>query len=384
MDPIALRDLLIQWSEINSGSTNFPGLDRMRAALTTEFRALPHATVESIPLEGTPARALHVVIRPSAPLQVFLSGHYDTVYGAHHAFQKCTIIDADTLRGPGVADMKGGIVIMLAALREFAKTPHASQVGFEVLLTPDEETGSQASRAVLESIARSRMSDLALVFEPARPNGDLVRARKGAGIFTITCHGRAAHAGRDPAAGRNAILALIEYLPQAAELARDLDGVTVNIGNIRGGGAANIVPDFAEAQLNIRTSRLAEQREVVECLEALAEPINQREGYRLMISGGFSRPPKEMTPAEEQLFAAWRQCAAEVGVRLSWQDVGSGSDGNLLGVAGMHCLDGLGAVGDRLHTPDEFIRLSSLPERAAVAVRFFERLSTGDIRMPNR
>lgn len=381
MDLAPLRDLLIQWAEINSGSTHLPGLDRMRAALTAEFCTLPHAQVEAVPLEGTTAQALRVLIRPGAPIQLLISGHYDTVYGAHHAFQRCTQVSPEILRGPGVADMKGGIVVMLAALREFSTKPDAARIGFDILLTPDEETGSVATRPLLEAAARSKQHAFALVFEPARANGDIVRTRKGTGVFTITCHGRAAHAGRDPGAGRNAILALAEFLPQAAELGRDLDGVSVNVGNIRGGGAVNIVPDFAEAQIDVRTTRVADEAEITECLHDLADPFNQRDGYRLIVSGGFNRPPKEVTPQDERLFAWWQQCAHELGVKLNWQDVGGASDGNLLSAAGLPTLDGLGPVGDHLHSSEEFIRLPSLVERANIAVRFLERLASGQIQL---
>lgn len=379
MDAGKLQELLIRWAEINSGSTHLAGLDRMRQALIAEFRTLPHAEVESVPLPGVATHVVKVTIRRKAPRRLLLSGHYDTVYGAHHAFQHCTLIDAHTLRGPGVADMKGGIVVMVAALREFLQGPGADQIGFDILLTPDEETGSVASRGILDATARSRQHALALVFEPARGNGDLVRTRKGIGVFTVTCHGRAAHAAREPGPGRNAILALAEYLPQVAELGRDLAGVTVNVANIRGGGAVNIIPDFAEAQVNIRISRAVDAAEVSECLAALAEPINAREGFRLVISGGFERPPKEVSPVEERLFEQWQQCGAELGLKLSWQDVGGGSDANLLSAAGLPCLDGLGPVGDNLHTPEEYVLVPTLAERAAVAVLFFRRFAAGRV-----
>lgn len=379
-----MRDLLIEWANINSGSSHFAGLERMRCALAHEFGQLPHTTVEAVDLEGTTTKALRAVIRPGAKTQILLSGHYDTVYGAHHSFQRCTLVDDHTLRGPGVADMKGGLVVMLAALEAFLNSTSAEKLGFEIVLTPDEETGSVASRPLLESVARSRQHALALIFEPARPNGDLVRARKGTGIFRVTCHGRAAHAGRDASAGRNAILALCEYLPEVAELERDLEGISVNVGNFRGGGAVNIVPDFAEAEVNIRTTRVADEAEVIECLHDLAEPINQREGYRLIVTGGFNRPPKEVTPAEERLFAWWQQSAHEVGVKLSWQNVGGGSDGNLLAAAGLPCLDGLGPVGDHLHSDQEFVDLRTLTERAAIAVRFLERVGSGQVELPVR
>jgi glutamate carboxypeptidase len=378
----AQRDLLIRWAEINSGSENIAGLERMRAALAAEFGTLPGAGVEHVTLEGTAAKALRLTVRREAPTQVLLSGHYDTVYGADHAFQRCTLLDEATLRGPGVADMKGGLVVMLAALREFERSPHASRIGYEILLTPDEETGSAASRPVIEAAARARRFAFALVFEPARTNGDLVKSRKGTGIFVVTCHGRAAHAGRDPAAGRNAILALAEYLPAVDALNRELPGVMLNIGTIRGGGAVNIVPDFAEAQVNIRTTAAEDEARVLTRLHELAAPINAREGFRLEIMGRFNRGPKEVTPVEEKLFSAWQQCGRECGVNFSWQHVGGGSDGNLLSAAGLANLDGLGPVGDHLHSAEEFIRLPSLTERAGIAARFLGKLAAGEIASP--
>lgn len=372
MELAALRDLLIRWADINSGSSNLAGLERMRQALVAEFRTVPHAQVESVPLEGTTAQAVRVLIKPSAPTQLLFSGHFDTVYGAHNAFQRCTIVEPDMLRGPGVADMKGGIVVMIAALREFLATPNASRIGFDILLTPDEEIGSPGGKHLIESVARAKQHAAALVFEPARGNGDLVRTRKGTGVFTVTCHGRAAHAGRDSGSGCNAIVSLAALLLQVAELERDLDGVSVNVGNIRGGGAVNIVPDFAEAQIDVRTTRAGVDAAVTECLHGLAEPINQRQGCRIVISGGFNRPPKEITPADEQLFAKWVQCGRDLGVSLSWHDIGGAGDANLISSAGIPTLDGLGPVGDKLHSSDEFIRLSSLVERARIAAHFLE------------
>ena len=212
MKSIPLVDLLIRWADQNSGSDNIAGLAAMRTLLAEEFGTLQDAVVETIELPGTAARALRIRFRPTAPIQVLFSGHYDTVYSSDHAFQKCTRVDDQTLRGPGVADMKGGLVVMLAALRSFENSAVVEKLGGEILLTPDEETGSVASAAILEAAARSRRFAFALVFEPARANGDLVRSRKGTGIYTLTVQGRAAHAGRDPSSGRNAIVALAEIL----------------------------------------------------------------------------------------------------------------------------------------------------------------------------
>lgn len=382
MHPTALRDLLITWANLNSGSDHLAGLDLMRTALREEFGRLPSAVVDELSLPVTPTKVLHISVRPSAPRRVLLSGHYDTVYGATHAFQVCTLLDPDTLRGPGVADMKGGLVVMLAALHELERSPFAARLGYDVLLTPDEETGSAASRATIEAFARSKRHTFALVFEPARANGNLVKSRKGTGIFTVTCHGRAAHAGRDPESGRNAILALAELLPKIDAVHRELPGVMLNVGSIRGGGAVNIVPDFATADVNIRITQSADAARVLERLHALAQPIQARDGYRVEIEGRFNRPPKEASLAEEKLFAAWQGCARALGVPLDWQHVAGGSDGNLLSAAGLANLDGLGPVGDHLHSPQEYVHLPSLAQRAQIAARFLIGVASGEIAIP--
>ena len=374
-----LRQLLTRWCDQNSGSENFSGLAAMLELLHREFSRLPGAKAERVALAGTSARALRVQVRPAAPLQVFLSGHYDTVYGADHPFQKCEFLAPEKLRGPGTADMKGGLVVMLAALQAFEKTPPAARLGYEILLGPDEETGSQGSAPLLEGSARRHR--LGLVFEPARANGDLVRSRKGTGIFTLTCHGRAAHAGRDPAAGRNAILALCEILPPIARLPDELPGVMVNVGTIRGGGTANIVPDLAEAVINARVTNAGDDALFLKRLYEICAPLHAREGYRLEIGGGFNRGPKVETPAEIALFAEWRKCGREFGLSLDWQHVGGGSDGNILAAAGLPNLDGLGCVGDHLHSPEEYCHLPSLGQRAQVAALFLHRLAAGEIKL---
>lgn len=384
MNAAALRDLLISWANINSGSEHIAGLARMRAALAQEFGRLREAQLEHVPLAGTEAQALRIRIRPGAPRQLLLSGHYDTVYGADDPFQACTLLDPDTLRGPGVADMKGGLVVMLAALREFESSPHAANLGFEALLTPDEEIGSFGSGDLFAAAGASKKFSLALVFEPARPNGDLVKSRKGTGNFVATCHGRAAHAANPARTGRNAIAALAEFLVGAHRVPDEIPGTMLNIGNIRGGQpATNVVPDFAEAKLDVRVTRASEREPLLARLHELAAPINARDGFRLVISGSFNRPPKECGPVEEAAFAAWQQGARELGVApFNWVHTGGASDGNNLSAAGLPNLDALGPIGDRLHSPDEFVRLGSIGERARVAARFFARFAAGEVALP--
>jgi glutamate carboxypeptidase len=277
--------------------------------------------------------------------------------------------------------MKGGLVVMLAALRAFERSPHAAKLGCEVLLTPDEEIGSFGSAPPFAAAGASKRFSLALVFEPARPNGDLVRSRKGTGNFTATCHGRAAHAASPTRAGRNAIVALAEFLVAAQRLPDEMPGVLLNVGNIRGGGAAtNVVPDFAEAQLDLRITRAADREPLLARLNELAAPINAREGFHLEITGSFNRPPKESVPAEEIAFAAVQECARELGLApFTWVHTGGASDGNNLSAAGLPTLDGLGPIGDKLHSADEFVVLPSIAERASLIARFLEKFADGKV-----
>jgi glutamate carboxypeptidase len=374
-----LQSLLVTWSNINSGSGNIEGLALMRKALIEAFSAIKGAEIKEIKLEGTQAQAVSIRVRPKAKRQLLLSGHYDTVFEPTHRFQNAVLKNVDVLNGPGVADMKGGILVMLAALLEFEACAQASSLGYEVLLTPDEETGSVASRSVIEAKAGSKEFEFALVFEPARSNGDLVKSRKGTGIFKLSVYGKAAHAGRDPAQGRNAILALCECLPRINQLAAEYPSIMVNVGSIQGGGVVNVVPDFASAEVNIRITKKSDEGLVQKRLSDISEFIHTKDGYRIEITGGFNRPPKENTPKEDSLFEVWKACASEYKVALDWQHVGGGSDGNLMSAVGLPNLDGLGPVGDCVHSADEYIYLSSLVTRSQIAAEFLKRTASDQI-----
>jgi glutamate carboxypeptidase len=373
----ALRERLERWANINSGSDHLAGLQQMAGALEAALRELtPDVTRVTVAPDGR--AALIARRRPEAARRVLCSGHYDTVYPAGSPFQACTLRNEQTLCGPGVSDMKGGIVVMLAALKAFEQTSDAAALGWEIVLSPDEEIGSTASRPLLEAAARR--AHLGLLFEPARENGDIVKSRKGTGIFTIACHGRAAHAGRDPGAGRNAIVALAEYLLAVNQLPSELPGVMLNIGRISGGGTVNVVPDFAEAEINARSTSAGDAARFVERLHELAATINAREGYRLEVGGQFNRPPMECTPVAERVFDVLQAAGRELNLApFSWAHVGGGSDGNLLQAAGLPCVDGLGAVGGNLHSPNEYIHLPSLVERAQLGALLLHRLASGAV-----
>jgi glutamate carboxypeptidase len=383
-----LGALLERWANINSGSGHAAGLARMADTLRADFsHAFPAATIEEINTDApgfnpSGSRALRIRLRPAAPTQVFLCGHYDTVYEADDAFQVCRWLDATTLNGPGVADMKGGLVTILAALQAFEATPHAASVGWEVLITPDEETGSHGTAHLFRAAARDHQ--FGFVFEPGRPNGNIIHSRKGTGGLVATCHGRAAHAAKFPNDGRSAILALAEFLLDAAKIPSEMPDVMVNVGNIRGGTAAtNVVPHFAESEIDIRITKIADSEPLLARFQALADRINTRDGIKLTLKGGFNRPPKECLPAEEAVFPEWQRAARDVGVpEFTWVHGGGGSDGNFLTAGGLPNLDGIGPIGDNLHSDREFCRVETIAPRAQIVALFLHRVAAGEIQLP--
>lgn len=385
----AQRDELLRLSNLNSGSYNVAGVNAVAARLEALFAPL-EAQVERIELpphevtddRGERARfaigrALRLRKRPDAPLQVFLAGHLDTVFGADHPFQSARVIDEDTLGGPGVADLKGGLLVMLLALSALERSPQRERIGWEVLLNPDEEIGSEGSAPLFrEAAARNHFG---LVFEPAFPDGNLAGARKGNGNFDLVVHGRAAHAGREPHLGRNAIRAAADCIAALDALNGRREGVTLNVGYVHGGGATNIVPDLCVAKLNVRTGTPEDETWLRAQFDRILADAAAREGYRLELHGKFTRPPKLMTPAIERLAGMIADCGRTLGIELAFKPTGGCCDGNNLAAAGLPNIDNLGVVGGEIHSAREFMRLGSLAERAQLSALLLLRLASGEL-----
>lgn len=374
--------LLASWCDQNSGSENFIGLEAMLALLKAEFRRLP-GTVEHLPLTITPAEVLRIRVRPKAPVQLLFSGHYDTAYGVTDGFQQCEFTSAERLRGPGVIDMKGGLVVMHAALEAFERSRLTERIGYEVLLTPDKETGSYGSALLLAKAAKQY--HFGFVFEPARPNGDVVQSRKGTGNFTATCFGRPAQSDSGQPTGPNAVATLTDFLAQTVRLSAEIPGILINPMPIRAGGSANQgLTVFADTEFEVGINQRAESDAVIARLQALVETFNAREGCKIELSGGFRRPPMAGSPTTQKVFADWQQCGRDLGLPpFSWTHSERSSDANLLTSAGLPCLDGLGPIGDRMHSPEEWVDLPSLVQRAQTAALFLHRLDAGEIHLPS-
>jgi glutamate carboxypeptidase len=376
------------WAAVNSGSRNLPGLARVAAQLADAFSALPGAItlVDPAPVDAVDAlgrpyelahgQHLHLTVRPEAPLQILLTGHMDTVFGVDHPFQALTWLDGVTLGGPGVADMKSGIAVMLAALKAVEASPIADRIGYEVVLNSDEEVGSLASADLLVGAARGKRA--ALTFEPsALPDGTLAGARPGSGNFSFTVRGRSAHAGRNPEDGRNALLA-------AADLALRLKaavgpGLSVNPAKIDGGSPNNVVPDLAILRVNLRPATVADQARAHALIEATVAEVAEGHDVGIEVHGHFARPPKPMTAELEALFGLVRQAGADLGQSIAWQSTGGVCDGNNIAACGVPVIDTMGACGGAIHSADEFLHVPSLAARARLTALVLHRIEQGVI-----
>lgn len=379
----------VGWSAVNSGSRNLEGLERQRALLEPALSALP-GDVERLPLApsleiGVDGRereqphtdALRLTVRPNAPVQVALTGHYDTVYGADTRFLAVRDRSDGALNGPGIADMKGGISVMLGALEAFERHPLKGRVGYRVLLSPDEEIGSLASAPRLAQLAAG--AHVGLTYEPAMAEGALASSRKGSGNFSVVVRGRAAHAGRDFAAGRNAITAAARIASALDALNERRDGVTINVGKIDGGGPSNMVPDTAVIRFNVR---LPAPDDAAWVEAEVARLLTPGEGLTAHLHGGFTRPPKPINAAQAALFEGARGAAALAGVDLAWKASGGVCEGNNLFAAGLPNLDTLGVRGGDIHSEAEHAWPDSFAERAQVSAAILCKLADGGIDGP--
>jgi glutamate carboxypeptidase len=275
-----MLDQVQRWSAINSGSRNLPGLARVAAILADSFSALPGELelIDSAPVETVDSgghtsalehgQNLHLTVRPDAPVQLLFTGHMDTVFAVDHAFQQTQWLEDGVLNGPGVADMKGGLAVMLAALKAIEPSEGARDIGYEVIINSDEEVGSLGSAPLLAEAARGKQA--ALTYEPsALPDGTLAGARPGSGNYSFVVHGRSAHAGRNPEDGRNALLAAADLALRLDSLKRD--GLTVNPARIEGGSPSNVVPEMAVLRVNLRPRTPEIQAEAIrQIAEAVA------------------------------------------------------------------------------------------------------------------
>ncbi|MHC5022520.1 MAG: M20/M25/M40 family metallo-hydrolase [Planctomycetota bacterium] len=378
------RDLAVHVA-IPTGTGYVTGLDEYRDMVRARLESLG-ATIELLPGEPRPAwltlpgqppepPAPVLVARrevPGARPRVLISGHLDTVHDPHDSFRALTIEpDGVLARGPGAVDMKGGVVIALAALEILAA--HDVELSWTMVLNSDEETGSYGSAAALRRVASGH--DFGVVLEPALADGALAVERMGSGHFMVEIRGRAAHVGREFTAGISAVTALGGLLEAIAAMADPGRGRIVNVGPLRGGSVLNTVPDSAACWGNARFTTAEAGEDLGRRLDALATPDGALPA--VIVHRAWSRPAKPCTPAVRAFAGMAQVAAADLGQALPFASTGGVCDGNILQDAGLPTLDTLGVRGGNLHRRDEFVEMASLVERCQLLASVLSRLADG-------
>ncbi|MGB3456144.1 MAG: hydrolase [Litorimonas sp.] len=381
-----MLERVLDWARTNTGSWNADGLRDLapRIAAALEETGASVDMVDTQPIETINPKGevdafhtgpvLRAVQRPDAPVQVVLTGHYDTVFPPG-TFTDIAELGDGKLNGPGLAAMKGGICVMIEALKAFEAHGDTRNLGYTVILTPDEETGNFASDAALREAAAQ--AHVGLTYEPAMEDGALAGARKGSGIWDIVFRGRSAHAGREPEKGRSAVWAACDMALRVEALMGVRDGVVFNVGKVDGGAAVNIVPDNAVLRLGSRApDPEAAKWAEAQIMAALAEVL-KRDGITAHVHGGFYRPPKPRNAAQDRLIGEVRETARGIGLELAFKDTGGVCEGNNVFAAGTPNIDTLGVRGGRIHSADEFMVVDSLSERAGLSALILNRLADG-------
>jgi glutamate carboxypeptidase len=380
-----MRSDLARHVRIPTGWNHKAGLDEYRALLLDRVRAIG-AEVELVEGDPRPQWLLGrdegamppIAIcrhhRDGAKARVLIACHIDTVFDPHGDFNDLIeSTDGETAVGPGVVDMKGGILIALNALEALEEAGVGAS--WTLVFTSDEETGSFSSERVLRECVAGH--DFGICTEPALPGGELAIERMGSGQFMIECRGRASHVGRDFTGGVSAVTALSKALVKISEMPDPERGRILSVGPLKGGDATNAVPDHAAAWGNVRFPTPEVGDEIGAMLDALATPEDTMP--RVSVRRAFNRPAKPLIPKTERFALAARAAAESLGQALPFASTGGVCDGNILQDAGLPTIDTLGVRGGGLHTPDEWIELRSLPERAALFAVLLHRIAAGAV-----
>jgi glutamate carboxypeptidase len=354
------------WVEVNSYTTNVPGVNQVGAMLREAF-ALPSLACTVIP--GGPEYGDHLVWRTPAASRtapIILVGHHDTVFPPGH-FEGWREEGGRAI-GPGALDMKGGLSVIRGALAALEDAGALADLPIIVISVADEEVGSPSSRPHLEELARG--ASCALVFESGRAADLIITRRRGVGAMTVIAHGKAAHAGNNHKDGANAIWAIAKFIDAAQQLTDYARGRTVNVGQVTGGTSKNTVPERAECALDLRYETVADAEALVAEVRAAAEAA-AIPGVRMEVTGGARRLPLERTPASASLRDEYAACARAAGLGDGEAPLlGGGSDANTVAPLGVPAIDGLGPRGAGFHTTTEYAELATFAPKAEALVRF--------------
>ncbi len=341
-----------------------PSYDAVQSRAVAEWieRAARATGVELTVERVAVADGEHLMIRAfqGEGKHTLLLGHTDTVHPVGTNLKNPTRIEGDRFFGCGIFDMRSGIVLMFETLRFFASTGTRPARPLAILLSCDEEVGSHSGQEFVEREAAGAAE--CFVLEPSA-EGRVKTGRKGTGMYTLAAHGVPAHAGLEPEKGANAIAELARQIEHIHAVARPEIGTTVNVTTISGGTTTNVIPEYAECEIDVRFSRMDEIDRIDAELKSLTATDSR---VSLELTGGINRPPLERTDAVVALFERAREIGASFGYELGEAQVGGGSDGNFVAALGVPVLDGLGIAGDGAHTLGEHILVSDIAQRATL------------------
>jgi glutamate carboxypeptidase len=357
--------------DIDSGTYTPSGVLRVAEYLRPSFIEL------GFDVEMRPGQRLgpQMIARRGVPggAHILLIGHMDTVYPDGAASLRPFRIEGDRAVGPGVFDMKSGLLVGIYALRVLAAARESPAASMTFLCNSDEEVGSPESGPLIRELARD--ADAAIVLEPTNAPDEVKVARKGVGTYTLEVRGLAAHAGVEPEKGRSAILQLAHLIVAAHAINGTIPGVSVNVGVIAGGERPNVVADFASAQIDVRAASSEGAQAVDEALRS-AIAVSCVSDTTSSLTGGFAHQPFQQSEASARLFSLAKDAASEVGVSLRGVFSGGGSDGNTTAAMGIPTIDGMGLSGGLAHNPGEWISIASIAPRIATLAGLLHRLET--------
>ncbi len=358
---LALTRALVETESPSGDEAGSKAIVSMLAAAARTVNAV--STIDRIPTEGYGENLrLHAFAAGrNGAKTILVLGHTDTVHPVGSLASRPWRVEGNRAYGPGVFDMKANCVLAIEAIRACVTLNILPRSPLVLLLTCDEETGSMTGRALVEAEAKRALS--VLVLEPPASGGRVKTGRKGTGMFTVSTRGQAAHAGLEPEKGASAILELARQIELLHRMNNHSNGISVNVGVVRGGTVSNVVPAQASADVDVRFATEEEGVEVESAIRGL-KPYDPR--VQLVISGGINRPPLERTEQVISLYQQARLIAAEIGYDLGEAQVGGASDGNFAAAVGAPVLDGLGIDGDGAHATHEHILLDDVARRGAL------------------
>lgn len=365
-----MLQLLEQLVNIDSGSNNKNGVDKISSLLKAKFERLDFKV--DVIKEKEYGNHLVMQHRDATSPEIMIIGHMDTVFPEGTASLRPFTMKENRAFGPGVIDMKASLVSLFYALTTMKQAGKKGYKNVQIILNSDEELGSPSSRAYIMQHARNKK--FALILEAARPDGSIVTARRGGGQFKIFIEGKSAHAGVEPEKGRSAIEELAHKIIHLQQLTNDKEGIHVNVGIISGGTAANTIPAQAEATVDVRISEMKQIQTVQKQIEKICE-TTYVEGTKTVLVGEIDRMPIEKTDKIVSLLNVIQQAGQEIGVTITDMATGGSSDGSFTAAAGVATIDGLGPIGGFFHREDEYLEISSLLERTLLLAEVIQKLS---------